>query len=241
MSKHHAPYYMFLAVTFMLYGAFWFYTKDLRPEWKSVPPPPPENTIELAAMGDKQFFFRVNALNIQNFGDIGGRVTPLKDYNFELLARWFFLMDKLDPFSDIIPHIAGYGFGASQDPSKIDPIIDYLAYVGQRSYGEKWRWMVQAIYLERFRRGDLDKALRMAKVMTHHGNPNMPSWARQMEVFVLAEKGEKEAAYQLMQSLIADASGKLPVSEIQSMKDYVCRRILEPDQAKLDPLCQEDN
>ena len=174
---------------------------------------------------------------VQNFGNTGGRVTPIKDYDFEKLGGWLNLHYTLDPKSNLVPYMAAYYFGASQDPTKIRPIIEYLRIAGNSAEGEKWRWLAQAVYLARFKLKDLNLALEIAGDVAEIQNDDMPDWTRHMQVNVLNQQGEKEAALQLMLSILRDKSENLHPNEVNERIRYICEQILDPEEANTHSLC----
>ncbi len=227
-----------LLVATVLNGVLWGQVRHVQARWTNVPPVPPAQTAAFAGLGDREFAFRIYGNMIENFGIVGGLATPLKDYNFDRLADWFYLQYALDPQSDHGPFLAAYVFGASQDPSKIGPLILYLEKATEGGQGQKWRWLAQAAYLARFKRHDLDTALRLARKLAAFDNPDLPAWARQMPVFVMNEQGDKEAALGLMVSMLHTDADKLPPAEVNAMVAYICEQILTPTEAKTNPLCQ---
>jgi len=216
----------------------WFYAREAQGRWLNVPPVPGKLGVVSFSLGDKQFAYRSLGIVLQNLGDTGGRTTSLKDYDYDRLTQWFFLMDDLDPISDFVPFLASYYFGGVQDPKKFRPVLDYLAEIGTRPEGQKWRWLAQGVYLARYRMNDLDKALELAYKLARVENDDMPGWARQMPGFVLTAKGEKEAAYALMVETLKSSADKLDPTEVNYMREYICTRILDENEARGHPLCQ---
>ena len=216
---------------------FWFHSRNIKSQWLNVPPVPSTFSALSSTLGDKQFASRVISIMIQNLGSTGGRVTPIKDYDFEKLGDWMMLNYSLDPQSSLTPYMAAYYFGASQDPTKIRPIIDYLRIVGNSAEKEKWRWLAQAVYLARFKLNDLTLAMEMAKELEKIPNDDMPGWTRSMSVNILNQQGEKEAALELMLGILKDKSDQLHPNEVNAMVAYICEQILDPDQAKSHALC----
>ncbi|NCT40736.1 MAG: hypothetical protein GW778_03625 [Alphaproteobacteria bacterium] len=216
---------------------FWFYSRELRAQWLNIPPVPTSFSAVSSTLGDEQFAARMISMMIQNFGSTGGRITPIKDYDFDKLGDWLMLNYKLDPHSDLAPYMAAYYFAQSQDPTKIRPVIDYLRIAGNSTEGEKWRWLAQGVYLARFKLNDLNLALDMAKELAALPNDDMPNWARQMPVNVLNQQGEKEAALDLMLSILKDKSDKIHPNEVNAMLAYICEQILDPEEAKTHSLC----
>ncbi len=136
---------VFIAISLALNILFWFSVRDVRAKWGNVPPAPDMKYAASMGLGDRSFAYRSNGIMIQNLGDTGGRTTPLKDYDYNALADWFFLQNALDPHSNYVPYLAGYYFSALQEPEKYYPVLDYLEKVGSQDDGKRWRWLAQAV------------------------------------------------------------------------------------------------
>lgn len=210
-------------------GAFCFFclllwqgSADMMSRWAGVPPVPSRTTAAMATLGDTQLAYRSGAITLQHLGDNGGRVTPLKEYDYAALARWFDLLDSLDPAADHVPFIAAYYFGASRVPADISYIVGYLARVGQNPAGEKWRWLGYAAYLARHRLDDLSLALDLAYTLSRMElhDDTMPVWARQMPAFILKEQGDAASARTLIENMLAGEQ-KLHPNEVNFLKSYL--------------------
>ena len=229
----------FLAIAVITNILFWFYARDIKAQWLNVPPVPSEFSAVSSTMGDKQFASRVISMMIQNLGVTGGRITPIKDYDFEKLGGWLKLHYALDKKSNLVPYMAGHYFGASQDPSKIRPIIEYLRLVGTSYEGEKVRLLAQAVYLARFKLKDLNLATTLARELAQIPNDNMPAWARHLEVNILNQKGDKDAALALMINILRDKSEDIHPNEVNARVAYICEQILDPEEANTHSLCAD--
>ena len=204
---------------------FWCGSRDVYERWSGVPPVPSRNGAVMMTLGDPEFSYRSLALTLQNLGDLGVDVTPLKDYDYNALGKWFFLLNDLDPVSDHVPFIAAYYFGATHEPKKLPFVVDYLSAVGQVPIGEKWRWLAQAVYLAQHRMYDFDLALKLAYIMAKMPNSDaMPQWARQMPALVLEKKGDKEAARELMENMLLTQKNLSP-EEINQSKAFLIERM----------------
>lgn len=223
---------LFLAV--LAQAAVWAAARDAQAAWLNVPPVP--RSAGALALADPQLAYRATGLMLQNMGDMGGRVTPLKDYDYAALGRWFELSAELDPRAAYVPHLAAYYFGATQDPSQLGPLIDYLARVGAVEAPGAWRWLAQAVYLARYRMGDMARARALAGALSAIAaeRGGLPSWARNMEAYVLADMGEKEAATALLLAILAESDGMDP-TEVNATVDYLCRELLA---GQGHPLCE---
>lgn len=217
-----------LAVTVVCAIFLWTLTKGVYARWPGVPPVPSLNGAYAMGLGDSQFAYRAGALMLQNMGDSGARVTPLKEYDFSTIRDWLFLMDKLDSRAQVVPLMAAYYFGAVQDDEQIPYILDYLELVGGRDVrDERWRWLAHAVYLARFKMQDLPRALELSyklKAM-HDANPGvMPTWTAQMPAFVLVAMNDKQAAKILIESIMMSGQ-TLNRNEMNFMRSYIRERL----------------
>ncbi len=170
--------------------------------------------------------YRQNSLMLQNLGYGLAKDKSLNDFNYNFLSQWFILQDRLDPISDAMPMLAAYYFGAVKDSQKLKYIVDYLTLVGQRPIKEKWRWLGYAVFLARYEMEDVDHALELSYLLADNKNPNLADWAAQMPAFILAEKGQDRAAYQIMLNILASRHDKLHPNEVKFMQDYICHDLL---------------
>jgi len=217
---------------------FWLNLRDMQAQWSNVPPAPKEQVAAFYGLGDETFAYRINALMLQNLGDTGGRVTMLRDYDYNLLSSWFFLQDKLDPKSDFMPHLAAYYFGNVQEPEKYRPVLEYLKMVGARPEGIKWNWLYFAVYYASHKLNDLDKALELANVLAQTKNPNVPDMVRNMAAYVMNAKGTKREAYIMLVESLKENMHKMKPESILSTRAFICEQILDASEAKDDPLCE---
>lgn len=206
-----------LVITLFLNILFWFHVRYMQASWDNVPPPPDKKFAAVYGLGDTSFSYRLNGVMLQNMGDVGGRTTSLKDYDYNRLTKWFFLQDSLDPLSNYVPYLATFYFGAVQEPEKFRPVLEYLKEVGMRPYGEKWRWLVYAIQMAKNNMGDKDKALELAYILSSINYDDTPAWVEQMPAFVLTDKGKKKEAYALMLEILKTSADKMHPNEVLSL------------------------
>lgn len=244
-TMHSKTAYLWFALLLViaLQFAFWTHSRDMQARWLNVPPVPTQDTIVSSFLGDAQLAYRVSSIMLQNLGDEGGRVTPFEEYNYKDLGKWFALMDKLDPQSNYVPYIAAYYYGSLEgEPEKIRYVIDYLRRVGNSPVGEKWRWMVRAVFLARYKAKDLDYALEIARdlaALANHPDADMPNWTRQMPAFILNAQGEQQAAYDLMIEVLKSVGDKIDPAEVNQSVFYICSAILSEEEAAENPLCKD--
>jgi hypothetical protein len=229
--------YLVFALSLAVQIAVWLQVRDMKARWLNVPPVPGKLGAVAFSLGDQQFAYRTIGLTIQNFGDNGGQVTPIRDYNYDRLKGWFYLSESLDPRSDFVPFLAAYYFGASDRPEQLTAVADYLHDIGQSPQGEKWRWLAQAVYIQRYKLNDMDTAYKWSLELATMDNPAIAPWARQMPAFIKNAEGDKQAAYDIMVAMLKSGKGKMAREEVNAITEYICKRTLTPEKAKADALC----
>jgi hypothetical protein len=220
-------YTALFAVFFLLQGIFWWHSLAHKPRLEIVPSVPSEVAVKAIAFGDHQFFFRVLGFYLQNFGDTFGRYTPLKEYDYDKLHRWFLLLDTLDRESNYIPSMASYYFSQSQNAADTRYVVDYLRKHAEGRLQEKWWWQAQAVYLANHRLHDSALALELALPLVHARN--VPIWVNQLAAFIYEKQGEFAAAYGIMEHLKQNIRN-IPAGELRFMEHFVKERLQAMDQ-----------
>ncbi len=187
----------------LLQAGVWYVTHGIKPDMAIVPPVSSETTVQALSLGDEQFYFRLLAMDIQNAGDMFGSVTALKDYDYERLSRWFYLLDSLDSRSNFVPAIASYYYGQTQHKEDLRYIVAYLEAHASRHLETKWWWMAQAVYIANHYLKDKKLALKLANKLASTPGSDVPLWARQMPAFIHAELGDKEEALLIIKHILA--------------------------------------
>ena len=214
---------LLLYVTFILQGVFWYNTHHIKPDMGIVPPVPGEMEVAALSFGDEQFYFRSLAFRIQNAGDTFGRFTPLKDYDYEKLSYWFYLLDGLDSTSNFVPALASYYYSQTQYKPDLHYIVKYLETHADRDLERKWWWLSQAVYIANQKLKDKKLALRLAHKLAKVPG-NLPIWTRQMPAFIHADLGETEAALAII-TAIANNTKDLEAGEINFMNYFIQDRL----------------
>lgn len=238
-------FYALLILAVILNVAMWLGTHKMQPRWPNVPPPPSKESAVGLGLGDRQLAYRVFAYPLQVMGNEAGKSTPLYQYDYNRLGRWFHVLHDLDPYANYVPYIAGYYFGSTQKPKEqLQPVIDYLLMVGREKEPGKWRWFMHAVYLAHYRMKDYPYAFELANELAKLPQP-MPHWARQMPAILTAARGDKAGAVKIMRSILqstiaeSERRGHTPDAfEVRFMLEFICKRMQTPAQAAADPVCQ---
>lgn len=220
---------------------------------------PSEISTGLASLGDKQSYFRWQALRLQNSGDEFGGVTPLRLYNYELLYHWLSFLDTLDHRSNIIPNLASYHFALT--PKKADTyyIVKYLEEHSRFNPLANWWWLYHASFIAKNYYQDLEWSLRLAKKLHSLKSPDIPIWASEYAAFLYENAGRLCEAYAVMLAIMEDLKQvvelnadpqvdehgnkyyqlpygrKITVEEVDFMRYYLQDRLKELDGSNFDP------
>lgn len=216
---------LLLTLFVVLQLGYWSQTRGIKPNMEVVPNVPGKHYIEALTFGDKEFYFRVLAFQIQITGDTFGRFTALRDYDMEKLYRWFTLLDTLDSRSDMMPAMAAYYFSQSQNIEDVRYMVDYLYEHSVRDVQHKWWWLIQALYLSMHKLNDMDLALKVAKPLI---DPKVPAWAQHMTAVVYEKRGEMDDALRIMET-IKDNAEHITDRDLRYMIYFVKDRLKRLD------------
>jgi hypothetical protein len=217
---------------------FWLKTENIKPQISIVPQLPSKYSIEALSFGDREFYFRILAMKIQNAGDSFGRFTALKEYDYEKLYQWFKILDSLDDKSIFVPMLATYYFSQTQNIPDVIYIVRYLDEYAARDLGKKWWWLYQAIEIANITLKDKKLALELSYKLSEVKSPDAPVWVRQMPAFFHNQLGEDCAAFMVIKKILdEDELGirKITPREMEFMRHFIKNRLGKLKQKKFDP------
>ena len=149
--------------------------------------PPSLAALRLASFGERDALARLLALHVQSF--------DLDKVDYRHLVAWLRRILELEPRSQYPLFLAARVYGESPDPARARLALD-LAY--QEFFVDpdrRWPYLAHAALLAKHRLGDLPLARRYASALQRHARaPDVPLWARQMEIFILEDMNELDAA-----------------------------------------------
>lgn len=198
-----------------------FAMRPVTPPRDLMPPIPSERALHVQSMGDPQFLFRLYALQIQNAGDTGGRVVPVKNYDFGLINDWLMVLQQLDTQSQFPIGIALRYFGASQNVENVRPVIAFAEQNVALDPRARWHWLYDAIYLAEHRLGDKDLALAVARNLAAYGPGTVPPWAAMTPAFVLEQRGQPEEAAAIIRQVAVDYRAEITPEDGAWIDNYL--------------------
>jgi hypothetical protein len=156
-------------------------------------PAPGAPALQLASFGEAPAAARLTMVYVQSH--------HTRDYT-RLLA-WLSSALELDPRGQYPLFLAARVYAETGDPARNRIALDFVYREFFRDPDQRWPWLAHAALLAKHRLKDLPLARSYARALERHVKaPDMPLWARQMEIFILEDMNELEAAKIMIASLL---------------------------------------
>lgn len=161
-----------------------------------LPPAPSAQALRLAAFGEPEAAARLAMLFVQS--------RSHRDLDYARLVGWLEAALALDPRSDYPLFAAARVFAENPDPARSRAALEFVYGAFMRDPDRRWPALAHAALLAKHRLGDLSLARRYAAAIDRHtAAGKVPPWARQMEIFILEDMNQLEAAKALIARLLA--------------------------------------
>jgi len=161
----------------------------------SLPEPPATDLLMIASLGDPVALSKFLNLWLQVFDNQPGISIPFKDLDYRKVRGWLQASMDLDPEGQYPLLAAARLYGEIPDPARQRLMLDFIYKKFLESPNTRWRWLAHSVLIARHRLKDLPLALKYAKALADNATgAQVPHWAQQMDIFVLEEMGETEAA-----------------------------------------------
>jgi hypothetical protein len=163
-------------------------------------------------------------LYVQAFDLRADNTLTYRQLDFNRLADWLRTILDVDPRSHNPLFAAARVYAEAVDPARTRTMLAFVHRAFLEDPNRRWPALAHAALLAKHRLRDLPLArLYAADLQRLTTDPDMPLWARQMEIFILEDMNELEAAKVMLGGMLE--SGRL--------KDPAERRFLRQ---KLDSL-----
>jgi hypothetical protein len=162
---------------------------------QTLPLAPRAEVLRLAAFGENPAAARLLTLYLQGF--------DVRDVDYRRLTGWLGAALALDPRSAYPLFLAARVFAETPDPGASRIALDFIYREFSRDPNGRWPWLAHAALLAKHRLKDLPLARRYAAAVQRQAtSPDVPLWAKQMEVFILEDMNELDAARILLGGLL---------------------------------------
>lgn len=170
----------------------------------SLPPAPGLATARLASLGEQAVLGEMYMLYLQAFDNQPGISIPFAELDYDRVIGWLDVITRLDPHGDYPLLFASRLYAEVPDPARQRAMVNFVYRAFMDDPNRRWRWLAHCVILARHRLRDLPLAMRFAQAIRRYATgPDVPHWATQMEIFVLEDMNELEAARVLLGGLIA--------------------------------------
>jgi hypothetical protein len=186
-----------------------YFIRNLDARRDYLAPVPSEAAQDAMAFGDHQFLHRMFALEVQNAGDTGGRIVPIKNYDFGRVVGWLEVLERLDPRSSFAIGMADGYFGQTQDVHNVAPVVRFMMRDVAINPPQKWRWLYGAIYLARHRLRDDNLGLEVARQLASYDFEGIDPWASMTPAFILEDAGDYRGAIDVVRETVRRFAGRL--------------------------------
>jgi hypothetical protein len=191
-----------LAVSLGLQVA-WQSTRPALAGRAELPEPPRTEALRLAAFAEEPGAARLAMLYLQSFDYRANNRNSYQNLDYVRLTGWLDAILALDPRSDYPLFSAARIYAENLDPERSRHMLQYLYRTFLDDPNRRWPWLAHAALVAKHRLKDLPLALRYARaVQERTTDPGVPSWAKQMEIFILEDMNELQAARTMISSLL---------------------------------------
>lgn len=184
--------------------AGWHFTHPPRPPIASnLPPPPSVASLELSSIGEPIAMAKILMLYLQSFDSQPGVSVPFSKLDYGRMQKWLTLALKLDPPGQYPLFAASRVYGDVADPAKQRMMFDFVYQQFFVDPNRRWPWLAHAAVMTKHHLHDLPRARLYAQAIRQYATgKDVPSWAGQMEIFILEDMNEYDSARILLGGLL---------------------------------------
>jgi len=174
------------------------------PSAADLPAAPSAQALRLAGLGETAALARLAMVWLQAFDSRGDNAIPYQRLDYGRLVAWLDAILAVDPRSGYPLFAASRVYAENTDAQKARRMFDFIEAGFARDPNRHWAALAHAALLAKHRLGDLALAQRFAAAIQRQTtDPTVPAWARQMEIFILEDMNELEAAKVMLGGLLA--------------------------------------
>ncbi|MGE0876450.1 MAG: hypothetical protein AB7O31_17445 [Burkholderiales bacterium] len=175
------------------------------PEARDLPPAPRPQVLRALALGETAALARITMLYLQAFDYRGLNALTYRDLDYARLLDWLRAVLATDPKSEYALFSAARVYAENPDPHRSRAALALVHEAFLDDPDRRWPWLAHAALLAKHQLKDLPLARRYAADVARLAtSDDVPDWARQMEVFILEDMNELEAAKVLLGGMLAE-------------------------------------
>jgi len=176
-----------------------------------LPPAPDSVTLKLASLGDPVPLAKLLMLYLQAFDYQASNPIPYQNLDYNRLEAWLSRILELDPAGQYPLLAASRLYAEVPSERKRRQMFDFVYRQFFVDPNRRWPWLAHAATVAKHGLKDLPLARRYAQAIQQHAmGPDVPLWARQMEIFILEDMDELETARVMIGAFIQSGLVKDP-------------------------------
>jgi len=196
-----------------------------------LPAPMNVELWRVASLGDPIPLSKALMLWLQCF-DNGSVTIPFRSLDYARVTGWLDAALVLDAKSQYPLLAATRLYAEVSDQPRQRLMLDFVYQKFLEDPERRWRWLAQAAVIAKHSLNDLPLALKFAQALADNTNNNtVPSWARQMHIFIREDLGEVESARILLGGLLESGT----VTDVNELR-FLSERLMSLQQQRSDEL-----
>jgi hypothetical protein len=181
----------------------WQTTRPATASRMELPEAPRREALRLASLGEEAALARLAMLYLQSFDYHANNPTSYRNLDYARLTAWLDTILAVDPRSDYPLFSAARIYAENPDPERSRQMLQFVYREFLDDPNRRWPWLAHAAVIAKHRLKDLPLALRYARAVQEHArDADVPSWAKQMEIFILQDMNELQAARTMILGLL---------------------------------------
>jgi hypothetical protein len=177
------------------------------PRELDLPAAPSAATLRVASFGEPEAAARVTMLYLQAFDYGAGNLTPYRKLDYRRLIDWLHNILELDPRSQYPLFAAARVYAETADETRARLMLEFIYREFFVDPDRRWPWLAHAALLAKHRLKDLALARRYAQAIDRYTRASdVPLWAKHMEIFILEDMNELQAARIMLGGLLASGT-----------------------------------
>jgi hypothetical protein len=178
--------------------------QNVAPRASDLPPAPSAAALRVAAFGETAALARLAMVWLQAFDSRGDNAIPYQRLDYARLTAWLRVILAVDPRSGYPLFAAARVYAENVGSEKARRMFDFIFEEFVHDPNARWPALAHVALLAKHRLKDLPLARRYAAAIQRQTtDASIPSWARQMEIFILEDMNELEAAKVMLGGLLA--------------------------------------
>lgn len=175
-----------------------------QPTAENLEQPPTITMLRIASLAEPVALGKLLMLYVQAFDNQPGIRLPFQKLDYNNLQQWLGRILELDPAAQYPLLAASHLYADVPDEAKKRQMLEFIYRRFFDDPNRRWRSLAHAAFIARHKLKDLPLARKYARAIRLYAtDKSVPSWARQMEIFLLEDMDELESAKILLGGLLA--------------------------------------